>query len=109
MKTVRQALRDEIHYPMPKGFVENKLIERGLDGNAQYTTEIFRSNSYRGALADCLCSLIHAVNFSESDKSVGNLTDEQRRQLLKRANALYEEIGEPTVDDGEPMVYFGAL
>ncbi len=107
MKTVRQALRDEVHYPMTKGFVENKIIERGLDGSATYTVEIFRSSAYRGALADCLCSLIHAVNFSESDKSVGNLTDEQRKQLLKRANALYEEIGEPTVDDGEPMVYFG--
>jgi len=109
MKTVRQALRDEIHYPIPKGFVENKLIERGFSGNENYTAEVSRSSSYRGALADCLCSLIHAVNFSESDKSVGNLTDEQRRQLLKRANALYEEIGEPTVNDGEPMVYFGAL
>lgn len=107
MKTVRQALIDEIHYPIGPGFVDNKLIERELDGEEMYSAAIARSESYKGALADCLCSLLQAVNFSESDKSVGNLTDEQRRQILKRANALYAEIGEPLVDNGEPMVYFG--
>lgn len=107
MKTVRQALIDEIHYPIGQGFVDNKLIERELDGDATYTAAVARTNGYKGALADCLCSLLQAIDFSESDKSVGNLTDEQRKLVLKRANALYEEIGEPSFDGGEPMVYFG--
>lgn len=107
MKTVRQALIDEIHYPIGTGVVENKLIERELDGDATYTAAVSRSDGYKGALADCLCSLLQAIDFSESDKSVGNLTDEQRKLVLKRANALYEEIGEPPFDGGEPMVYFG--
>lgn len=106
-KTVRQALIDEIHYPIPEGFVENKLIERELEGDADYTAQIARSDGFKGALADCLYSLVHAVNFSESDKSVGNLTDEQRKLILKRVNSLYGEIGEPLVEDGEPMVYLG--
>lgn len=107
MKTVRQALIDEIHYPIGQGFVDNKLIERELDGDASYTAAVARTNGYKGALADCFCSLAQAINFSESDKSVGNLTDEQRRLALKRANALYAEIGEPLIDNGEPMVFFG--
>ena len=58
-------------------------------------------------MADCLSSLVQAINFSESDKSIGNLTDKQRELILKRANKLYGDIGEPTVDLGEPTVYFG--
>ncbi len=107
MKTIRQALIDEIHYPIPVGFVENKLIERGLDEGEEFTQEIFKSNEYKGALADCLYSLIQAVNYSEADKSVGNLTDQQRRLILKRVNALYDEIGEEEVNEGEPIVFIG--
>ena len=107
MKTVRQALTDEIHYPVPAGYVENKIIERELDGDAAYTAAVSRTDAFKGALADCLRSLIQSVNFSESDKSVGNLTDGQRRLVLKRVNELYGEIGEPLVDLDEPMVYLG--
>lgn len=106
MKTVRQALIDEIHYPISPGFVENKLIERGLE-NCDFTARVAKMNSYKGALADCLASLAQAIGFSESDKSVGNLTDKQRELALRRANSLYAEIGEPLIDNGEPMVIFG--
>ena len=107
MKTIRQALIDEIYYPINPGLVDNKLIKRGLDGDAFFTTDVSKSVGYNGVLADCLYSLLQAINFSESDKSIGNLTDEQRKMILKRANALYNEIGEPVADDGEPMVFFG--
>lgn len=107
MKTVLQALRDEIHYPLPVGFVENKLIERQLDGDIEYSYEISLSNEWKGALADCLYSLLQAVNYSESDKSVGTLSDEDKKRLLVRINTLYKSIGEPTVDIDKPMVYFG--
>ena len=43
-KTIRQALIDEVHYPLPLGFIENKIIERGLNGDTEYTVEGFRSN-----------------------------------------------------------------
>ena len=52
MKTIRQALIHEIHYPIPEGFVENKLIERRLDGDMEYTFEVSRSKEWKGALAD---------------------------------------------------------
>lgn len=106
MKTIKQALIDEIHYPIPLGFVENKLIERQLDGDDDYTFEVAQSPKWKGVLADCLYSLVQAVNFSESDKSVGTLSDSDKERLLVRINTLYKSIGE-TQALGQPMVYIG--
>lgn len=106
MKTIKQALIDEIHYPIPLGFVENKMIERQLSGDDEYTFEVAQSKEWKGALADCLYSLIQAVSLSESDKSIGTLSDKDKERLLVRINALYKTIGEsPAL--GQPMVYIG--
>lgn len=106
MKTIKQALIDEIHYPISLGYVENKMIERQLNGDDEYTVEISKSKEWNGALADCLYSLIQAVSLSESDKSVGTLSDKDKERLLVRVNALYKSIGE-TQALGQPMVYIG--
>ncbi|MCW4110059.1 hypothetical protein [Segatella copri] len=106
MKTIKQALIDEIHYPIPLGFVENKMIERQLNGDDEYTFEVAQSKEWKGALADCLYSLIQAVSLSESDKSIGTLSDKDKERLLVRINALYKTIGE-TPALGQPMVYIG--
>ena len=106
MKTIKQALIDEIHYPISLGYVENKMIERQLDGDDEYTFEVAQSKEWKGALADCLYSLIQAVSLSESDKSIGTLSDKDKERLLVRINALYKTIGEsPAL--GQPMVYIG--
>ncbi|MFR4535030.1 MAG: hypothetical protein ACLT5T_08585 [Segatella copri] len=106
MKTIKQALIDEIHYPISLGFVENKMIERQLNGDDEYTFEVAQSKEWKGALADCLYSLIQAVSLSESDKSIGTLSDKDKEMLLVRINALYKTIGEsPAL--GQPMVYIG--
>lgn len=106
MKTIKQALIDEIHYPIPLGFVENKMIERQLSGDDEYTFEVAKSKEWKGALADCMYSLIQAVSLSESDKSIGTLSDKDKERLLVRINALYKTIGEsPAL--GQPMVYIG--
>lgn len=106
MKTITQALIDEIHYPIPVGFVENKLIERQLSGDEEYSFEVAQSKEWKGALADCLYSLVQAVNLSESDKSIGTLSDKDKERLLVRINTLYKSIGEsPAL--GQPMVYIG--
>lgn len=106
MKTVCQALIDEIYYPISLGKVENIIIERDLDGDADYSRKVSLSISYKGAKADCLFSLLQAINFSEADKSVGTLTDAQRKSILKMANALYKEIGEEEKEDPlTPRVY----
>ena len=106
MKTIKQALIDEIYYPIPVGLVENKMIERQLDGDDEYTFEVAQSKEWKGALADCLYSLIQAVSLSESDKSVGTLSDKDKERLIVRVSALYKSIGE-THQLGQPMVYIG--
>lgn len=108
MKTILQALVDEIHYPVPEGFVENTAIRRGLDKDGAYTQEVSLSSDYKGAVADCLCSLLHSVNFSEADKSIGALSDKDKERILVRANSIYTSIGEPEVETVDrPIVHIG--
>ncbi len=106
MKTVIQALKDDIIWPVPLGKIENIVIKRNLWAGEEYTSEIADTPSYKGALADCLYSLIQSYTFSEAGMSVGALTDQQRKAILKRANGLYKDIGEEEKEDSEnPTVY----
>ena len=104
MKTIQQALIDEIHYPIPVGFVENKLLRRDLNADSEVTADVLKSTNFIGCVADCLYSLIEAPNFNEADKSF-SLAD--RNLILKKVNALYNSIGEPEVKIDRPMVYIG--
>lgn len=105
MKTIKQALIDDIHYPCSVGFIENRIVFRGLDAEGEYNQEIAHSKAYIGAIADCLYSLISAPNFAESDKT---FSLSNRDLILKKANALYRSIGEDEVEVVEkPMVYIG--
>ncbi len=105
--TISQALISKILYPIGKGYVDTVIVDRGLVATDLYTKEVGETDNFKGALADCLYSLLQAVNFSEADKSIGNLTDEQRKRILRQANDLYDEIGEPTKEDGKPRVIIG--
>lgn len=102
MKTVRQALIDEIHYPISVGFIENKLLSRGLSPDDGLTIDVLKSNEFKGAVADCLWSLIEAPSISESDKSI-SLGD--REIILRKVNAIYQSIGEKAASFSDrPMV-----
>ena len=75
MKTIQQALIDEIHYPISIGFVENVMIKRKLNPLSYCDSDTMSSKEYMGALADCLWSLVQSINFSEADMSLGSLSD----------------------------------
>lgn len=108
MKTIQQALIDEIHYPIPEGFVENVMIKRKLNPVGDCDSDTMNSKEYMGALADCLWSLVQAINFSEADKSFGSLSDKDKERILLRVNSIYNAIGEPPVElEAKPMVYIG--
>ena len=108
MKTIQQALIDEIHYPIPEGFVENVMIKRKLNPVGDCDSDTMNSKEYMGALADCLWSLVQAINFSEADKSFGSLSDKDKDRILLRVNSIYNAIGEPSVElEAKPMVYIG--
>ncbi len=104
MRTIAQALKDEIDYPIKDGKIENKLLKRGLDGGSEISAEVLNSPEFNGAIADCLYSLIEAPNFSESDISI-SLSD--RKLILKMANSIYTAIGEVDKILDEPTVYIG--
>lgn len=105
MKTIQQALIDEIHYPIGNGIVENKIIKRGLNADDEYSRDLANSSEFMGAVADCLYSLIEAPSFSEADKSF-SMSD--RDLILKKVNSIYNAIGEPSVGLGDkPKVYIG--
>jgi hypothetical protein len=103
-KTIQQALIDEVHYPIPLGYIENQMIKRGLAGSAEATAEVLNSAAYVGCVADCLYSLIEAPNFNEADKSF-SLPD--RKAILSKVNKMYISIGEPEKALERPMVYIG--
>lgn len=103
-RTTAQALIDEIHYPLPEGFVSNKLLARGLDGDVEISAGIINGNQFKGAVADCLWSLLQAPNISEADKSV---TLPERDAIIRLANSYYRQIGEAEKADGDPVVQFG--
>ena len=106
MKTVGQALADEVHVPIPYGFIENACIKRELDIEDEFDSVVAKSDAYKGTLADCLLSLIQAVSFSESDKSIGSLSEDQREAILVQVNRLYNAIGEEEVTlSPQPTVY----
>lgn len=108
MKTIQQALLDAIYYPIGVKKVENIMIYRNLDAEGECTSEVMHSKEFMGALADCLFSLVQAVNFSEADKSVGTLSEKQLTAILSRANSIYTSIGEEPKDiEPKPMVYIG--
>ena len=94
MKTVGQALVDEVHIPIPYGFVENACIKRDLDIESEFTGDVARSDAYK------------AVSFSEADKSIGSLSEDQRKAILVQVNRLYNSIGEEEVSlTPKPTVY----
>ena len=110
-KTIKQTLIDEVHYPISEGFIENALWKRGLNpqtvvgqnDNGANITALLTSSPFRGAVADCLYSLIEAPNVSESDKSF-SLGDKEL--ILRKVNSIYKSIGEEPVALGEtPKVY----
>lgn len=104
MRTIAQALKDEIHYPVNNGKIENILLRRGLDGSGEVSAEVLNSPEFNGAVADCLFSLVEAPNFSESDISI-SLQD--KNLILKKANLIYKSIGEEEKNLDEPTVYIG--
>ena len=106
MKRIGQVLVDEIHFPIPYGFIENACIKRELDIDGDFHIAIAKSNAYKRVLAECLFSLIQVVSFSESDKAIGSLSEDQRKAILVQVNRLYKDIGEEEVTlTPQPTVY----
>ena len=104
MKTILQALRDEIPYPLDEGHIENRLLARGLDPGAEADPSLYSSPPFLGAMADAFYRSALAPDFSESDISVKK---PDPKLLLREANRLYAMIGEPERFIDNPTVRVG--
>ena len=98
MKTVGQALVDEVHIPIPYGFVENACIKRDIDIESEFTGDVARSDAYKGTLADCLLSLIQAVSFSEAFKSIVYITLSARRRFHLLQSRQFTLIADESIE-----------
>lgn len=101
MKTIAKALKDEVHYDLGSGFIENRLLERNLMAEDELTVEVLKSNNFKGAVADCLSSLIQAPNFSDNGYSI-SLSDKDK--IISYVNGIYNSIGETDKIIGEPTI-----
>lgn len=65
MKTILQALKDEVHYKLSSGFFENRLLERKLNGNDDCTAEILTSKPFKGLWQIALSVLFKLRTFQK--------------------------------------------
>lgn len=104
-RTIIQALRDEVQYPVSDGFLHNKLIKRGLSGEEIFTADVSSSKEYQGCVADALIGIITSPNISEGGVSISH---SDKSIILNIANTIYRNIGEQEVSEKqEPTVYVG--
>lgn len=104
-RTIIQALRDEVQYPVTDGFLQNKLFKRQLSGDAIFTAEVALSKEYQGCVADCMIGVLTSPNISEGGVSISH---SDKSVILNIANTIYRNIGEKEVSDKqEPTVYVG--
>lgn len=102
---VLQSLQSVNLYPIPQATIDRIAIETGLNAQATMTAAIAQSSGYKRALAKVYLFLAEAPNVSEAGANY-NFTDEMRKDLLRKAGALLEELGdEDTI--GVECGYFG--
>lgn len=93
MATIFNALKGINAYPIPLRTLEEVAEGRSLDLEEEATISVLQSKEYRLATADLLLWLSIAPNISQGGQSY-SFSEEQRTQLRRRADAIYEECGE---------------
>lgn len=89
------ALKSSVNYPLEDANVEPLLIKRGLDGGADFTSDIANSRAYELAYADVLRFVVTMVNLQQG----GSVTQASVRSLAGTANAIYRKWGESVIGD----------
>ena len=103
--TVFDALIGVTGYPIPSRTVKTISIRRGLDIDADPDQQLLVSREFRLCEADLLMWLFRAPNVGQGGQSY-NFTDEQRKNFLNRAKAIYDALGE-TADSAATGIRYG--
>ncbi len=93
MATILESLKGVNAYPIPLRTLAETAERRGLTLTAGATKAVMDGKEYSLAVADLLLWLSVAPDVSQGGQSF-SFTDEQRKQLRGRAQALYGELGE---------------
>lgn len=106
-KTILQALKDELGFPIKQGFFENRLISRGLLSDDEFTADTAKSDAYRLAYADCLKGLVAGMPDSVTEGDL-SLSGTDKDKMLKIANGIYSKLGEDDslIKDLQPTVRY---
>lgn len=104
VKTTFDALVGITGYPIPRRSAEAVALRRGLDLDAEPTSEGMAGKVFRLCEADLLMWLFRAPNVSQGGQAY-NFTDEQRRDFRRRAMKIYSDLGDMGDAAGSGVVY----
>lgn len=93
-------------YPIPVRTVMAYAARRGIDTCLEVSYPIFGERGYRLVTADLMMWLYYAPNVSQGGQSY-SLTDAQRADFLRRARAIYDELGDEEAKKGIRYGYKG--
>lgn len=105
MTTVADILRGLNAYPLPLRTLTEFALKRGVDLDAEATADVLSGKAYNLAAADVLMWLSFAPDIAQGGQSY-SFTDEQRKQLRRRALALYGQY-DPESDDAAQKPLYG--
>ena len=90
-----QAIKSRVNYPLSDSQAEEKLLARGVDTAADYTTELANSRQFLLAYADTLRFVFTMVNLSQG----GSITAQNMAGIRGTANAIYKRFGEELIGE----------
>ena len=96
MKTVFEALKSCVGYPIPDDTIETIAVRRGIYLQLQYNinTDIVSSRAFALCEADIMKYLVTTANVSEGDVSI-SMSDKDI--LINTANSVYAKYDEPLI------------
>lgn len=96
MKTVFEALKSCVGYPVPKETIEAIAVRRGVYDSLQedVSTPVMNSRAYALCEADIMKYLTTVANVSEGGISI-SMNDKE--VIINSANAIYSRYDEPLI------------
>lgn len=103
---VAQSLRSISAYPIPTATLQDIAEGVGLAPDAELTQEVRRSREFRRAQARTYLFLAEAPNVTQNGVSF-SFSEEERRRLRGRGEAILDEMGEEDAGNGITYGYKG--
>ena len=104
--TILQSLKSLSGYPLPLDSLTNVIIEAGLVGDEEITTETYRNADYKRAKAKVYLMLAEAPDVSQGGISY-SFSDEDKKHFRMQAQALLDEVGDDTSAIGDEYGWMG--